>query len=156
MATDILTHGRVTWTHIVRPTAEDIRDLAARYPQFHALNLQDCLTESEFPKLDHHDDYLFLVVQMPVRDDRERISRPAEVDIFVAKGTLVTSHGGRLPPLADLFARAPRAGAGQLAVHPRGTGFVLGRPQRSPVPAVLHVGRAYRGDQRPVGDDRHA
>ena len=30
MTTEILTHGRVTWTNIVRPTDEDIRDLAAR------------------------------------------------------------------------------------------------------------------------------
>ena len=51
MPTTILTHGRVTWTNIVRPDAEDIRQLAARYPQLHPLNLQDCLTDREFPKL---------------------------------------------------------------------------------------------------------
>src|SRR3990172_1557250 len=106
MATDILTHGRVTWTHIVRPTAEDIRDLAARYPQFHALNLQDCLTEVEFPKLDHHDDYLFLVVQAPLWDERRAGVHPAEVDIFIARGTLVTSHTGEMKPLVELFPRA--------------------------------------------------
>ena len=106
MTTEILTHGRVTWTHIVRPTADDIRDLAARYPQFHSLNLQDCLTELEFPKLDHHDDYLFLVVQAPLWDGRSPGVHPAEVDIFIARGTLVTSHAGELKSLDDVFARA--------------------------------------------------
>jgi magnesium transporter len=106
MSTTILTHGRVTWTNIVHPTAEDIQQLSARYPQFHPLNLQDCMTELEYPKFDHHDDYLFLVVQMPVWDARERVSRPAEVDIFVARGTLVTSHRGELEPLVELFERA--------------------------------------------------
>lgn len=106
MPTTLLTHGRVTWTNIVKPTQEDIDGLSARYPQFHPLNLQDCLTELEFPKLDHHDDYLFMVVQMPVYDKEANFCRPAEVDIFIARGTLVTSHGGQLPPLNDLFAQA--------------------------------------------------
>ena len=106
MATSILTHGRVTWTNMVHPSEEDIRQLAARYPQFHPLNLQDCLTDLEFPKFDHYNDYLFLVVQMPVWDAGEQISRPAEVDIFVAEGTLVTSHREELPPLMEMFERA--------------------------------------------------
>ena len=106
MSTTILTHDRVTWTDVVHPTPEDIEDLAARYPQFHPLNLQDCLTEREIPKLDHHDNYLFLVVHLPFWDACERISRPAEVDIFVAEGVLVTSHRGELKPLVELFASA--------------------------------------------------
>ncbi len=106
MPTTLLTHGRVTWMDIVHPTQEDMDQLGARYPQFHPLNLKDCLTEQEFPKLDHHDDYLFLVVQMPVYDKKASFSRPAEVDIFIARGTLVTSHGGQLPPLNDLFTQA--------------------------------------------------
>jgi magnesium transporter len=106
MPTTILTHDHITWTDIVEPTPEDIEELAARYPQFHPLNLQDCLTELEIPKLDHHDSYLFLVVHMPFWDASERISRPAEVDIFVAQGVLVTSHRGELKPLVELFAKA--------------------------------------------------
>ena len=106
MATHILTHDRVTWTNIVHPTADDIRQLAARYPQFHQLNLQDCLTESEFPKLDHHDDYLFLVVHLPVWSGKDRITHPAEVDIFITRGNLVTSHRGELHTLTGLFERA--------------------------------------------------
>lgn len=103
MSTTILTHGRVTWTNIVKPTREDVEQLAARYPQIHPLNLNDCLTDLEFPKMDHHDDYLFLVVQMPLWDPQEKISQPAEIDIFVARGVLVTSHQGELKPLTRLF-----------------------------------------------------
>jgi magnesium transporter len=106
MSTTPLTLGRVTWTNIVHPTPEDLRQLAASYPQFHPLNLQDCLTELEFPKLDHHDDYLFLVVQMPVWDGGQRYARPAEVDIFISRGILVTSHRSELKPLVEMFERA--------------------------------------------------
>ncbi len=104
MSTTIVNHGQLTWTNILHPTAEDIQQLAGRYPTFHPLNLQDCLTELELPKLDHYDDYIFLVVQMPVWDEAERITRPAEVDIFVSQGVLVTSHRGELKPLNKLYA----------------------------------------------------
>lgn len=127
MATEVLTSGRVTWTNIIHPTSNDIKALAGRYPQFHQLNLQDCLTELEIPKIDHHDDYLFLVVQFPMWDSPDGIPQPAEVDIFVARGTLVTSHRGQFAALDGLFkqvqaddrARAERMsqGASPLLYH---------------------------------------
>jgi magnesium transporter len=106
MPATILTHGRVTWTNLTNPTQAEIQELSARYPQFHPLNLQDCLTELEFPKLDHHDDYLFLVVQIPYWNESNQLFLPAEVDIFVARGILVTAHHDNLPPLRELFASA--------------------------------------------------
>jgi magnesium transporter len=113
MTTTILTHNDVTWTNIVHPTEEDVQALGHRFPNFHPLNLKDCLTELEYPKLDHHDHYLFLIVQMPYWDSKERISRPAEVDVFIAHNTLVTSHHGELKPLNEMFAAAQTNPANQ-------------------------------------------
>jgi hypothetical protein len=56
MSTDILQYGRVSWTNITNPTAEDLEALGKRYPNFHPLHLGDCLTELEFPKLDVGDE----------------------------------------------------------------------------------------------------
>lgn len=106
MTTTILQHNRVTWTNITQPTAVDIQTLGEKYPHFHPLNLQDCLTELEFPKIDQHADHLFLVTQFPRWDHNERISQICEVDIFVGRGTLVTSSLGNLKPLLALFERA--------------------------------------------------
>jgi magnesium transporter len=83
-----------------------MQQLSARYPSFHTLNLKDCLTKFEIPKLDHYDDYVFLVVQFPMWDAVGEIPQPAEVDIFVARGTLVTSHRGQLKSLEALFTQA--------------------------------------------------
>src|SRR6185503_16793347 len=102
MPTTTLTHGRVTWTHIVQPNQADMDDLGKRYPHFHPLNLEESMSSIEFPKLDPHDDYLFMVIHVPVRDDGAAF-HPAEADIFVGKGTLVTAQGGDLPQLTDLF-----------------------------------------------------
>ncbi len=103
MPTTILTHGRLTWTNIVCPTPEDLAELSNRYPQFHPVNIQDCLTELEYPKLDQHDNYLFLVIQIPVYDSVLNIPRPGEVDIFISHGILVTSHHGELKTLEKIF-----------------------------------------------------
>src|SRR3972149_4494446 len=108
MTMTTLTYGFVTWINLIDPSTEDIQQLAERYPDFHPLNLQDCLTELEFPKLDHHDDYVFLVVQFPYWDAGERISRPAEVDIFVSKGLLITSHRNELKPPQGMLETAQK------------------------------------------------
>ena len=125
MTTTILTHGRVTWTNLVNPTQADVDELAARNPQFHPLNLNDCLTDLEHPKIDHHDDYLFLVVQMPMWDPQERISRPAEVDIFISRGNLVTSHHNDLKPLIKLFESAQNDEATRERLMGRGASPLL-------------------------------
>ncbi len=162
MSTTILTHDGVTWTDIVQPTPEDIEELAARYPQFHPLNLQDCLTEREIPKLDHHDDYLFLVVHLPFWDAGERISRPAEVDIFVAQGVLVTSHRGELKPLVELFANAQADASRRAELMGQGASpmlhFMLNMLVDYCFPIVRRVGKnlrnieaaMFRSDMRPM------
>jgi magnesium transporter len=106
MSTTVLQHGRVTWTNIVKPTPADIEQLQAAFPHIHPLNLRDFINDVEFPKIDHHDDYLFLVVQLPRWDAQVKISHPSEVDILISRGVLITSHAGNLKPLNELFARA--------------------------------------------------
>lgn len=103
MSTTIINTERVTWTNIIEPTWVDIDQLKDRYPHFHLLNLKDCMTDLEFPKLDHYDDYVFLVMQFPRWDNDSLICRPAEIDIFITKGVLVTSHHGDIKALNDLF-----------------------------------------------------
>lgn len=98
-----LTTTRVTWTNILQPTPADMRELSARYTQFHPLNLEDCLTDLEFPKIDPHENHLFMVMQLPLYDEKLRVSRPQELDVFIAKGTLVTVHRGGLPALDALW-----------------------------------------------------
>lgn len=103
MTTYTLTHGQVTWVNIVGTTEEDLAGLARLYPQFHPLNLRDCLAQLEYPKVDHHDDYLFLIMHFPVFEKRQRLSVANEVDMFIAGGLLVTAHQGQLKPLVELF-----------------------------------------------------
>jgi magnesium transporter len=103
MGVQVLSRGRVTWVNIERPTREDMDYLRQNYPFFHPLDLEDCLSHIERPKIDEYDDYLFIIMQMPVFDASRRVSRPGEVDMFIGAGYLVTVHDGLLWPITNLF-----------------------------------------------------
>jgi len=103
MATETLQYGRVIWTNVERVTPQDVQDLRENYPHFHPLDLEDLLSRIERPKLDEYDDYLFVVMHFPLWDPVQRISRAAEVDMFVGSGYLITVHDGTLKPLRHLF-----------------------------------------------------
>jgi magnesium transporter len=103
MAIQTIQHGRVTWTNIERVTPEDIEALRETYPHFHPLDLEDLQSRIERPKIDEYDDYLFVVMQFPLWDPVQRVSRAAEVDMFVGSGYLVTVSDGTLKPLGNLF-----------------------------------------------------
>ncbi len=123
MSMSIITEGKVSWINIVHPSHDDIAHLRRYYP-FHPLDLEDCMSNIERPKVDEYEDYLFIVMHFPVYDPNERVSRISEVDIFIGNGYLITLHDGDLKPLIQLFeecqkderarARHMSKGAGQL------------------------------------------
>ncbi len=103
MPIQTIQHGRVTWVNVERVTPEDVEALRGMYPHFHPLDLEDLQSRIERPKIDEYDDYLFVVMQFPLWDAVQRVSRAAEVDMFVGSGYLVTAGDGSLKPLGQLF-----------------------------------------------------
>ncbi|HSJ59561.1 MAG TPA: magnesium/cobalt transporter CorA [Anaerolineae bacterium] len=103
MGVEAITYGRVTWINIEKPTPDDMTWLRQRFPFFHPLDLEDCLSRIERPKIDEYEDYLFIIMQFPVFDRARRVSRPGEVDFFIGAGYLVTVHDGNLWPVTKFF-----------------------------------------------------
>lgn len=103
MSTQTLSHNDITWTDIRRARVEDIGYLRERYPFFHPLDLEDCLSKIERPKIDEYENYLFVVMHFPVFDKVTRRLGRGEVDIFVGHGFLVTVSDGTLRPLIEDF-----------------------------------------------------
>jgi magnesium transporter len=102
MSVQTLAYGKVTWTNIENPVSEDIEHLRRNF-SFHPLDLEDCLSKIERPKIDEYEDYLFIVMHFPMYDLDRQISQPAEVDFFIGANYLVTVHDGRLKPVVQLF-----------------------------------------------------
>jgi magnesium transporter len=103
-STNKITWGNLTWVNIERPTRQDMDYLAQNYP-FHPLDLDDCLSKVQLPKIDEYENYLFIILHFPVFDHRTRITRPSQVSIFLGKDYLVTVHNGDLKPFAALPGR---------------------------------------------------
>ncbi len=103
MSSRALTYNAITWTNVAKATANDIEQLHQQFPFFHPLDLEDCLSAIERPKIDEYDNYLFIVMHFPVFNKATRRLGRTEVDIFVGRGFLVTVSDGTLKPLAEDF-----------------------------------------------------
>jgi magnesium transporter len=98
-----VTQDNVIWTDLRIPTTDDIERLGRQFPFFHPLDLEDCLSHLERPKIDEYDDYLFIVMQFPAFNKSTRRLGSGELDIFVGRGFLVTVSDGTLEPLVEAF-----------------------------------------------------
>lgn len=114
----------VTWRNVLNPDQAALKELKELYPMLLEEDLQDCLPPFQRPKMLRRDGYLFLVLLFPVYDDRTRTILPYEVDFFVGKDFLVTSHNGTHPALTSL-AEACNADTGTCTVRPGDTSLRL-------------------------------
>jgi magnesium transporter len=124
MAMNTVSENKVSWINIENPTPEDIAHLRRYYP-FHPLDLEDCLSDIERPKVDEYEDYLFIVMHFPVYDPDKRISRISELDVFIGSGYLITVHHGELKPLIDLFHECQRDERARIRHMSKGAGQLL-------------------------------
>jgi len=97
-----VTCNDLTWVNIERPTEQETEYLAQNYP-FHPLDLDDCLSRIQRPKIDEYKEYLFLVLHFPVFNKQTRATTPSQVSVFIGENYLITLHKGELKPLVKLF-----------------------------------------------------
>jgi magnesium transporter len=97
-----LTWGELTWVNIEAPTKQETEYLAQHYP-FHPLDLDDCLSRKQRPKIDEYEDYIFVILHFPKWYKDIQIARPSQVSIFLGRNYVVTVHAGELTPLVRLF-----------------------------------------------------
>lgn len=97
-----ITLGEMTWINIEHPTDKETEYLAQNYP-FHPLDLDDCLSRTQRPKMDEYKSYLFLVFHFPVFNKEAAVTTSSQISVFIGKDYLITLHKGDLKPLVKLF-----------------------------------------------------
>jgi len=97
-----ITWGELTWIDIAPPTEQETQYLAENY-NFHPLDLDDCLSRIQRPKIDEYKDYFFLVFHFPIFNLEARVTNPSQVSVFVGEKYIITLHKGELKPLVKLF-----------------------------------------------------
>ena len=121
-----LTWGNLTWVNIERPAESEIEYLAQNYP-FHPLDLDDCLSRIQRPKIDEYKDYLFLVLHFPIFSKEVRVTTLSQVSVFIGENYLITLHSGELKPLVKLFKECQIDEESRQENFSQGPGYVLYR-----------------------------
>ena len=121
-----LTWGNLTWVNIDGPTEKETEYLAQNY-KFHPLDLDDCLSRIQRPKMDEYKDYLFLVFHFPIFNKEARVTTPSQLSVFISENYLITLHRGELKPLVKLFRECQIDEESQQEYFSQGPGYLLYR-----------------------------
>ena len=81
--------GNLTWRHLNNPTEEDFEFLKERF-HFHPLDIEDCKSVNQRPKIDIYDDYYFLILHFPNFDRQNKFVKIKEVKIFWGKEYIIS------------------------------------------------------------------
>lgn len=73
--------GTLRWHHIISPSEEDLQYLKENF-YFHPLDIEDCRSTNQRPKIDIYDDYYFLILHFPTFDNQNRFLAIKEVKFF--------------------------------------------------------------------------
>ncbi|MBT7928518.1 magnesium transporter CorA family protein [Candidatus Peregrinibacteria bacterium] len=119
-----ITYKDITWHDGVNSTEKQLLDLKEKYG-FHELDVEDCLSIHERPKVEEYDDYLFLVIHVPYINGKSGRIQKEEVNIFVGQKFIVTLHKDNLSQIDDLSKKIRKSDDVLKENFEHGTGFFL-------------------------------
>lgn len=91
--------GIVLWVDLSAPTEDEIKQILEKLFAFHPLAIEDCVSDTLFPKLEAYDDYIYLVMHA-IGSASTKDFQTQELDLFLGKDFLVTFHKQPLDPVA--------------------------------------------------------
>ncbi|MEK7447523.1 MAG: magnesium/cobalt transporter CorA [Patescibacteria group bacterium] len=97
----------LSWVDVQSPTEKDMKELSRRF-KFHELDLEDCLSNIQRPKIDQYENYLFMVTHFPRYIKGTKRLVISEVDIFIGKDYLITVHSGNQKILIEEFEKCAK------------------------------------------------
>jgi len=119
-----LTYQGITWHDDPNPSEEDLWKLQKKHG-FHELDIEDCLSVHERPKVEEYDEYLFLVFHIPYLSKKTNRVLKEEVNIFIGKDFVMTLHEGKIPILDTLWKQLKESKTKRHEYLQHGTGFFL-------------------------------
>jgi magnesium transporter len=105
-----LSANGITWLHCTNPSEAELVDLQKTY-RFHRLDIEDCLSEHERPKIEDYGTYLFFVFYFPWVDGKTSRLGKEEVNVFLGADFLITlaeSEGSQVTAAWDAAKRSPK------------------------------------------------
>ena len=112
------------WVNVERPGPAEEAWLRENF-DFHELDHEDVRSRNQRPKLDEYDEYLFIVLHLPVFDKRVGRLNAAELDLFVGPDYVLTIPNEELKPVEYLFERCKTHEETREQRMGQGSGFLL-------------------------------
>jgi len=92
----------ITWFEFCKPNADEFLFLKDKFRLASSV-MNELSTPLKRPKIEEHDEYLFLVLHFPVFNAKTRQTIPTELDFVITRKMVVTVHEDSLPSLEDFF-----------------------------------------------------
>lgn len=135
---ETVSNNGLIWTDIQRPAYSDLAELGSKYPTFHRLNIEDCISKLQIPKIDRYDDHVFILLHFPT-PDKERGFVFSQLSMFMGTDYLVTVHQGELKPIEELFQMCKADEKLRQAIMGRSSGFLVHKILDTLVDDLLHL-----------------
>lgn len=101
---EIVQNDHIKWYHILSPSEENLQFLKDKF-DFHPLDLEDCRSKTQRPKIDIYEEYYFIILHFPYFDKVNRFLKTKEVKLFWGKDYIITV-GSSHWVVKDLFNRS--------------------------------------------------
>ena len=136
---DTIGNNGFLWTDIQKPTNENTSLLAKNY-NFHELNVEDCLSKIQIPKVDRYEDHVFIILHVPTTGEKEKtLPTFSQLSIFAGRNYIVTIHHGDLKPLDDIFQLCKQSDEQRQALMGKSPGYLLHSIIDALVDDLLHL-----------------
>jgi magnesium transporter len=135
-----ITNNGLTWIDIQKPTRNNLEMIGQQY-SFHELNLEDCLSKIQIPKMDKYNDYIFVILHFPTIEKKEKTSslKVSQLSIFVGINFVVTVHQGDLKPLVEMFYLCKQSDKQRQILMGTSSGYLLHSILDLLVDDLLHI-----------------
>lgn len=117
-------YKNITWHDDPEVSEAELTELRKKYG-FHELDIEDCLSEHERPKIEEYEGYLFLVFHIPYQNKKTKRIQKEEINIFLGVDFIVTIHQGRIPRMEMLWNELDNFEEKREKYFGQGTGFFL-------------------------------
>jgi magnesium transporter len=99
---ETVTNNGLLWINIEQPTREKMSIVSKNFP-IHELNVEDCLSKNQLPKIDRYEDHIYVILMFPTPAKETTYSSFGQLSLFIGKDYLVSISQGNLRPLTELF-----------------------------------------------------
>lgn len=120
----IIRGPKVTWVDIQNPTKEDIQYLRKKF-NFHPLVLGELIPPGHRPKVEHNNNYLFMIFYYPIYNKEKKEMKSRELDIIITKNTIITSHYRSILPLKAILDSCNLYKESRKSYMSQGPGYLL-------------------------------